>query len=77
MALNRYAINAVAWFGKDFSAFGGEVVGDDEEFLTVIHPSKINRIHCFDCNTIAVHFSFSSLPKTTSASAHAFAVQGQ
>lgn len=59
VALNRYAINAVAWFGKDFSAFGGEVVGDDEEFLTVIHPSKINRIHCFDCNTIAVHFSFS------------------
>lgn len=58
VALNRYAINAVAWFGKDFNLFKGEVIGDDEEFLTVSFPSQIDKIHCFDCNTIAVHFSF-------------------
>lgn len=58
IALNRFAINAVAWFGEDLSAFDGNVVGDDEEFLSVIYPSKSNKTNCFHCNTIAAHFSF-------------------
>lgn len=59
ISLNRYAINAVSWFGQDFKLFNGEVIGDDEEFLTVIYPTQKQKRHCFDCNIIAVHFSFS------------------
>lgn len=59
IALQRFAINAVAWFGRDFKKFGGKVEGDDEEFLTVKYPAKHNLTCCFDCNTIVSHFSFS------------------
>lgn len=59
IALQRFAINAVAWFGRDFKKFNGKVEGDDEEFLTVNYPAKYNKVSCFDCNTIVSHFSFS------------------
>ncbi len=59
IALQRFAINAVAWFGSDFKKFGGKVIDDDEEFLTVSYPAKENLVSCFDCNTIVSHFSFS------------------
>lgn len=59
IAMQRFAINAVAWFGKEFNKFEGKVIGDDEEFLTVTYPAKNDLICCFDCNTIVSHFSFS------------------
>lgn len=59
IAMQRFAINAVAWFGETFQKFGGKVMGDDEEFLTVKYPVKENLICSFDCNTIVAHFSFS------------------
>lgn len=59
VSLQRFAINAVAWFGGAMKKFDGKVIGDDEEFLTVEYPGKHNLISCFDCNTIVSHFSFS------------------
>lgn len=59
IAMQRFAINAVAWFGETFQKFGGKVTGDDEEFLTVKYPVKENLLCSFDCNTIVSHFSFS------------------
>ena len=59
IAMQRFAINAVAWFGKSFKKFEGRVIGDDEEFLTITYPAKHDLINCFDCNTIVSHFSFS------------------
>lgn len=59
IAMQRFAINAVAWFGRDFEKFKGKLEGDDEEFLTVKYPAKNNLTCCFDCNTIVSHFSFS------------------
>ncbi len=60
IAMQRFAINAVAWFGKDFKKFGGVLSGDDEEFLTVIYPVRNNLTNSFDCNTVVSHFSFSA-----------------
>lgn len=60
IAMQRFAINAVAWFGDAFKQFGGKVVGDDEEFLTIKYPVTKNLVNCFDCNTIVSHFSFSA-----------------
>lgn len=59
IALQRFAINAVVWFGRGFKKFNGEVIGDDEEFLTVKYPARHDLLCCFDCNTIVSHFSFS------------------
>lgn len=60
ISLQRFAINAVAWFGHDFKKFNGMVTGDDEEFLTLTYPAKHDLLNCFDCNTIVAHFSFSA-----------------
>lgn len=60
IAMQRFAINAVAWFGSEFAKFGGRVTGDDEEFLTVKYPVAHDLLCCFDCNTIVSHFSFSA-----------------
>lgn len=60
IAMQRFAINAVAWFGSDFKKFNGKLEGDDEEFLTVKYPVKHNLMSCFNCNTIVSHFSFSA-----------------
>lgn len=59
IGLNRFAINAVAWFGEDFKKFNAVVPGDDEEFLTVKYPAHIHKLNCFDCATVISHFSFS------------------
>lgn len=59
IALNRFAINAVAWFGKDLKCIKGVVEDDDEEFLTVIYPAIKNLLNCYYCNTVISHFSFS------------------
>lgn len=60
IAMQRFAINAVAWFGEEFRKFEGKVTGDDEEFLTIKYPDKMGLINSFDCDTIVAHFSFSA-----------------
>ena len=60
ISLQRFAINTVAWFGNEFAKFDGHVVGDDEEFLTLSYPANNGLTHCFDCQTIVSHFSFSA-----------------
>lgn len=60
IAMQRFAINAVAWFGSEFKKFGGVLSGDDEEFLTVIYPVRNNLTNSFDCKTVVSHFSFSA-----------------
>lgn len=59
IAMNRFSINAVAWFGSSFAKFGGVVVGDDEEFLSVIKPTEFGMSNCFVGNSIMVHYAFS------------------
>lgn len=60
ISLNRFAINAVLWFGDDFRTFQGIIDGDDEEFLTVKYPLKINKSCGFNLNALCCHFSFSA-----------------
>lgn len=59
IAMQKFAINAIAWFGKEFQKFEGKVARADEEFLTVTYPVANNLVNCFDCNTIVAHYSFS------------------
>ncbi|MFA6677398.1 MAG: hypothetical protein WCS34_07385 [Bacteroidales bacterium] len=58
VAINRMSINAILWFGKDMKAFGGDVPGDDEEFLSVIKPTQLGKSNGFNCDCIISHFAF-------------------
>lgn len=58
ISLNRFSINAICWFGGAFRAFGGNVTGDDEEFLSVTRPNEAGLCNCFDGSTIVSHFAF-------------------
>lgn len=54
----RFSINCVAWFGHDFESFGGKILGDDEEFLSVYYPSKSRRVNYLSGNVVCSHYSF-------------------
>lgn len=58
IALNRFSINAICWFGRDMAAIGGEVRPAEEEDLSNIIPTRLGRANCFCTDTIAAHFAF-------------------
>lgn len=58
MAMTRFSINAVLWFGKDLKKIGGIVPGDDEEFLSCIYPTQIGAANCWNGDVVSVHFAF-------------------
>lgn len=60
IACNRFSINFILWFGRDFATFKGEVLDDDEEFLSVIKPTQMGRINLFDGDSLISHFAFRS-----------------
>ena len=68
MAMTRFSINAVLWFGKDFNEMNGEVIGDDEEYLSCIYPTIIGKANAWNGDVVASHYAFypqrSSLDKT-------------
>ena len=58
MALCRFSINSIMWFGKDLAKIKGIVPGDDEEFMSCILPSKMGWINCWNADVILAHFAF-------------------
>lgn len=64
VAMNRFSINAVLWFGREMKKFGGIVPGDDEEWLSCIKPAELGMANCFNCDAIVSHFAFYSQRET-------------
>lgn len=58
LAFTWFSINCMSWFGRDFRHFGGEVVGNEEEFLTIVKPSEMGRVNCIYGDAIVSHFAF-------------------
>lgn len=58
IALNRISINCVSWIGEDFAEFGGIILDDDEEYLTVIKPRELRKINSICGSTLVSHFAF-------------------
>jgi hypothetical protein len=58
VAMNRFSINAILWFGNEMRKFGGIVPGDDEEWLSVIKPASLGVANCFNGDSIVAHFAF-------------------
>lgn len=60
IAMNRFSINSILWFGETMKAFDGIVPGDDEEFLSCIKPTELGLANCFNGDAIISHFAFHS-----------------
>ncbi len=58
ISLNRFSINCMSWFGKDFFKFGGKVIGDEEEFLTVVAGARLERCNIIFGKTLVSHYAF-------------------
>jgi len=60
IALNRFSINAILWFGKDLAEISGIIPGNDEEFLSLIYPTKKKLTCAWNGKAIVSHFAFGS-----------------
>lgn len=58
MAMTRFSINAILWFGLEMKKFKGQVPGDDEEFLSCIYPTSKGLSNCWNGDVIMTHFAF-------------------
>ena len=58
MAMGRFSINCILWFGGEMAEFKGEVPGDDEEFLSCIKPTQLGKANCFNGDALIAHFAF-------------------
>jgi hypothetical protein len=58
IAMNRFSINAILWFGNEMKKFEGIVPGDDEEWLSVVKPSELGITNCINGDAIVSHFAF-------------------
>lgn len=58
MGLTRFSINSIVWFGSKLKEIGGVVTGDDEEFMSSIHPTRLAMANCLYCDTMISHFAF-------------------
>lgn len=58
MGMTRFSINSILWFGDEMKKFGGEVPGDDEEFMSCIYPTQRGLANAWNGDAIAAHFAF-------------------
>jgi hypothetical protein len=58
IALNRFSINCISWFGRDLALIGGEVRVEEEEDMAAAIPARLRRANCFCTDTMVAHFAF-------------------
>lgn len=58
MAMTRFSINSILWFGDEMKKFEGIVPGDDEEFLSCIYPTMRGMSNAWNGDTLIAHFAF-------------------
>jgi hypothetical protein len=57
-AYERMSINCIAWFGRDFAAFGGKVGADEEVWLSQEYPRAAARSNLICGSALVSHFAF-------------------
>lgn len=58
IGVTRFSINSICWFGRDLKKVNGIVEGDEEEFMSCILPTRLNKPCCYYCDAVIVHFAF-------------------
>lgn len=56
--MTRFSINCILWFGSEMKKFGGDVPGDDEEFMSCIKPTQLGKSNCINGDALISHFAF-------------------
>lgn len=54
----RFSINVISWFGRDFADFGGEVYFDEEPWLAHQKTLELERPNVICGKALFVHFAF-------------------
>lgn len=55
----RVSINCIGWHGSEFAKFGGIVImGDDEQWLSVVKPHELGKPNLLTGRHLCVHFAF-------------------
>ena len=59
IAVNRFSINCISWFGREFAKFGGAVpYGIEEEWLSAIKPTLMGGYNQLCGSAVIAHFAF-------------------
>ena len=60
IAMLRFSINMIVWFGSTFKEFGGICPkgSNDEEYFSVIKPTQLGVSNCINADVIVAHFAF-------------------
>ena len=58
IALNRFSINSISWYGKVMKSFNGVILDDEEEYLTVIKGRELRKTNKILGNILVSHFAF-------------------
>lgn len=54
----RCSINCISWLGRDFAQFNGIVGWDEEDWLSVEHPTSLKKTNCIFGDFVVSHFAF-------------------
>jgi hypothetical protein len=68
VALNRFSINCISWFGEDMARAGGVVGIDEEEEISAVMGARLRRASCLQTDVVVAHFSFFSQREGVEAS---------
>ena len=58
IALNRFSINCICWFGRDLAAHAGMISEDEEHDWTVKTSLATGRANCFATDAVVAHYAF-------------------
>lgn len=60
IAMLRFSINMIVWFGATFKEFGGICPqgNNDEEYFSVIKPTQLGAVNCINADVLVAHFAF-------------------
>jgi hypothetical protein len=60
IAMLRFSINMIVWFGSTFKKFGGVCPkgNNDEEYFSVIKPAQLGIVNCINADVFVAHFAF-------------------
>ena len=60
IALNRFSINSISWYGSVMKSFNAVILDDEEEYLTTIKGRELGKINKIIGNVVVGHFAFYS-----------------
>jgi len=58
VAMARFSINCIVFWGKDMKAINGIVLDEEEEYVSCCYPASVGKACAWNGDTIMAHFAF-------------------